>query len=185
MITQQWGMTRMRIDLERYRKKSAAERHAVLIRFGAVLTEGAEIATPQSCTAYAGALTAALVTILRQMTDTLSEIVSGGEKEAGSKRPDPGEIRRAMRRKYFRRLAGISDLKIAEEYVRVHYRYQPPQTTEMTEWLRSFQGRHEAVRDLVCRIDKETDAFIREDIPGMLKLRMRQSAEGSYGKIHI
>ena len=175
----------MRINLERYRKQCAAKRRAVLVRFGAVLAEGAEIATPQSCVAYAGALTAALVTILRQMADMLGETVSGLEEEAGGKRPDPGEVRRVMRRKYFQRLAGISTLKIAEEYVRVHYRYQTPQTAEMTEWLRSFRGRYEAVEELVRRIDEETDAFIREDVPGVLKLRLRQPAEKKNGKIHI
>ena len=74
-------------------------------------------------------------------------------------------FRQEMNRRFFSRLSGIEELAIAQEYMRTHFQYQMPRREEMTEWLLSFQGRSIAVQELVRKIDKETDSFIREDVP--------------------
>ena len=74
-----------------------------------------------------------------------------------------------MRERYFLRLAGVDRLKVAQEYVREHYQYQDRSADGMAPWMLSFQGQHKEAGELVRRIDEETDAFIREDLPGIWK----------------
>ena len=185
----------MEMDWDHYRTCCAEQRVAVLERFGRTLQKGADIATVQSALVYTGQLTASLVTILRQMTDTLKlcELSAGGLSDGLHGSPAdrrirgmapagmadaevPGRVsggrnhfRQAMNRCYFSRISGIEELEIAQEYVRTHFQYQMPRREEMTAWLLSYQGRAEAVQELVRKIDRETDSFIREDMPRIVK----------------
>ena len=168
----------MEIDWEQYRTNCQEQRAGVLERFGDMLLRGAGIATVQSAPVYTGQLTAVLVTVLRQMTDTLKmNGLSTDESAAaeGSKMVSAGRdhIRQEMKRRFFSRLSGIEELAIAQEYMRTHFQYQLPRREEMTEWLLSFQGRSIAVQELVRKIDKETDSFIREDVPKIVEASQR------------
>ena len=153
----------MKMDWEQYRARYARERRPVLERFRTRLLEGAVMATPHSASGYAGALTAALITIFRQMTDLLQD----------SRLPETPDsrnrVRHILKERYFIRLSGIDRFVIAEEYVRTHFRYQAPCPEETEEWLRSFRGHNTEAEHLVRRIDEETDAFIMEEMPGILK----------------
>ena len=185
----------MEIDWDHYRTCCAEQRAAVLGRFGSTLQKGAGMATVQSAPVYTGQLTASLVTILRQMTDALkmcglsdggsSDRIHGSPADRRVRGMVPGgmadaevsgrvsgsrdRLRQAVNRRYFSRLSGIEELEIAQEYVRTHFQYQMPRREELTAWLLSYQGRAGAVQDLVRRIDEETDSFIREEVPGIVK----------------
>ena len=74
----------MEIDWEHYRIYCAEQRAGVLERFGSTLAKGAGTATVQSAPVYTGQLTAALVTVLRQMTDTLKMYGVSADKSAGA-----------------------------------------------------------------------------------------------------
>ena len=158
----------MQMDWDRYRICCARLREPVLIRFETTLLEGAGMSTVQSAPAYAGALTASLITVLRQMRDLLRQEAACGAGDA-PERTDWNRLGRKMRESFFLRLAGVDRLKIAQEYVREHYRYQDRSADGMAQWLLSFQGQHEDARELVRRIDVETDAFIREELPSIWK----------------
>ena len=158
----------MQMDWNRYRICCAQLREPVLTRFETTLLEGAGMSTVQSAPAYAGALTAALITVLRQMRDLLRQEAACGE----GKDPactDWNRLGRKMRELYFLRLAGVDRLKVAQEYVREHYQYQDRSADGMAPWMLSFQGQHREAGELVRRIDEVTDAFIREDLPGIWK----------------
>ena len=164
----------MEIDWEQYRTNCQEQRAGVLERFGDMLLRGAGIATVQSGPVYTGQLTAVLVTVLRQMTDSLKmNGLSTDESPAaeGSKIVSAGRnhFRQEMKRRFFFRLSGIEELAIAQEYMRTHFQYQMPRREEMTAWLLSFQGRSSAVKELVQKIDEQTDSFIREDVPEIVE----------------
>ena len=185
----------MEIDWDHYRTCCAEQRAAVLGRFGSTLQKGAGMATVQSAPVYTGQLTASLVTILRQMTDALkmcglsdggsSDRIHGSPADRRVRGMVPGgmadaevsgrvsgsrdRLRQAVNRRYFSRLSGIEELEIAQEYVRTHFQYQMPRREEMTAWLLSYQGRAGAVQELVRKIDKETESFIREDLPRIVE----------------
>ena len=164
----------MEIDWEQYRTNCQEQRAGVLERFGDMLLRGAGIATVQSAPVYTGQLTAVLVTVLRQMTDSLKmNGLSTDESPAAesSKMASAGRnhFRQEMKRRFFFRLSGIEELAIAQEYMRTHFQYQMPRREEMTAWLLSFQGRSSAVKELVQKIDEQTDSFIREDMPEIVE----------------
>ena len=164
----------MEIDWEQYRTNCQEPRAGVLERFGDMLLRGAGIATVQSGPVYTGQLTAVLVTVLRQMTDTLKmNGLSTDESPAAesSKMASTGRnhFRQEMKRRFFFRLSGIEELAIAQEYMGTHFQYQRPRREEMTAWLLSFQGRSSAVKELVQKIDEQTDSFIREDMPEIVE----------------
>ena len=172
----------MRIDWEKYRAECAKKRKRVLIRFRDMLLKGAAVSTVQSAPVCTGALTAALVTVLKQMTDLLCQYAGSAENSCNEETPvrmpgtgcgtvpaDRERIRCAVRKSYFVRLSGIRNLKIAEEYVNTHFRYRETSEEDMTAWLLSFQGQPDAASELAHRIDEETDAFIREEIPKILR----------------
>ena len=164
----------MEIDWEQYRTNGQEQRAGVLERFGDMLLRGAGIATVQSAPVYTGQLTAVLVTVLRQMTDSLKmNGLSTDESPAAesSKMASAGRnhFRQEMKRRFFFRLSGIEELAIAQEYMRTHFQYQMPRREEMTAWLLSFQGRSSAVKELVQKIDEQTDSFIREDMPEIVE----------------
>ena len=169
----------MEIDWDCYRTGCAEQRSSVLERFGSMLLKGAEIATVQSAPVYTGQLTAALVTILRQMTDTLKTYSLSIDDSAEAdifkmKTALRGRFGQDINRHYFSRLSGIEELAIAQEYMRTHFQYQMPRREEMTEWLLSFHGRSSAVQELVRKIDEETDSFIREDVPKIVRAYQRR-----------
>lgn len=149
----------MEIDWDQYRTRCADQRAGVLERFESTLLNGAALATVQSAPVYTGQLTAALVTVLRQMTDAMSQMMCD----------QTDRLRQAMRERYFTRLGGIEELEIAREYVRTHFQYLEPSREDTTGWLLSFQGRRSAAGKLVREIDKETDLFIRQEVPGIVK----------------
>ena len=160
----------MEIEWDCYRTDCAEQRSCVLERFGNLLLKGTGVATVQSAPVYTGQLSAVLVTVLRQMTDSLETYSLPTDESADAevfkiKSPGRDRFRRAMRRQFFSRLSGIDELAIAQEYMRTHFQYQMPRREEMTVWLLSFQGRSSAVKELVRKIDEETDLFIREDVP--------------------
>ena len=168
----------MEIDWEQYRTGCQEQRADVLERFGDMLLRGAGVATVQSAPVYTGQLTAVLVTVLRQMTDTLKmNGLSTDESAAaeGSKIVSAGRdhCRQEMKRRFFSRLSEIEELAIAQEYMKTHFQYQMPRREEMTAWLLSFQGRSSAVQELVRKIDEQTDSFIREDVPKIVEASQR------------
>ena len=104
----------MEMDWDRYRICCARLREPVLTRFETTLLEGAGMSTVQSAPAYAGALTASLITMFRQMSDLLRQEAACWE-EKGPEGTGWRRIRRKMRESYFLRLAGVDRLKIAQE----------------------------------------------------------------------
>lgn len=157
----------METDWGRFRLLCAEARRPVLKRFEKELLEGAEVSTVLSAPSVTGALTAALMTILRQMADLLEQsgaAASGGDIGGRGR----NRVRQSVRRAYFTRLSRIGELEPAREYIRTHYRQLPRRAEEMERWLSAFRKNPDAAEDLVRKIDAETDAFIREEIPDIV-----------------
>lgn len=140
----------MEIDWDCYRTGCAELRSSVLDRFGSMLLKGAGIATVQSAPVYTGQLTAALVTILRQMTDTLKTYSLSVDDSAEAdifkmKTALRGRFGQDMNRHYFSRLSGIEELAIAQEYMSVSD--APQRGNDCMAAV--FQGRSSVVQELV------------------------------------
>ena len=104
----------MQMDWNRYRICCAQLREPVLTRFETTLLEGAGMSTVQSAPAYAGALTAALITVLRQMRDLLRQETACGEGKE-QERTDWNRLGRKTRERYVLRLPGVDGLRGAQE----------------------------------------------------------------------
>ena len=157
------------IDWNRYTQLCEDIYTPAIDRFADTLRKAAGVATIQSMPIYTGTMKANLVTVFMEMKRILKQMAKAQLPEEEWNRIRWRDVEERMRETWFKRLCGIKNLPIADDYVQTRIYNKSSDSVGLCQWVSSLQKKPSEINHLAGQIFKETALFILKDVPEIME----------------